>query len=85
MDKIYALIETNECGACKAVELFSNREIAVNVLEAHYLYEKDDAERAGYSDTLEGYIEDMRAELEYGGILFRWQIIEADSRFVNKL
>ena len=84
MERIYALTETNSNGEVTSVELFTDKQVAINVLEAHYLYEKENAERDGYADDLdEIFLEDMRGELAYGDTRFYWQVIEATTSLFN--
>ena len=85
MEKIYALTETNSFGEVTSVELFTDKQVAINVLEAHYLYEKENAERDGYADEVDenSYLEDMQGELLYGDTRFYWQIIEARTSLFN--
>ena len=85
MEKIYALTETNSFGEVTSVELFTDKQVAINVLEAHYLYEKENAERDGYADEVDenSNLEDMQGELLYGDTRFYWQIIEARTSLLN--
>lgn len=85
MEKIYALTEVNYFGEVTAVELFTDKQVAINTLEAHYLYEKDEAERNGYADQVDenSFLEDMCGELSYGDTRFFWQILEAHTSLYN--
>ena len=85
MKQIYALTETNFDGVVTAVELFTDRQVAINVLEAHYLYERENAERDGYADEVDehSFLEDMQGELLYGDTRFYWQIKEAHTSLFN--
>lgn len=85
MEKIYALTEVNAFGEVTAVELFTDKQVAINTLEAHYLYEKNVAERDGYADQVDesSFIEDMCGELSYGETRFLWQIMEAHTDLFN--
>lgn len=85
MEKIYALTEVNYFGEVTAVELFTDKQVAINTLEAHYLYEKDEAERNGYADQVDenSFLEDMCGELLYGDTRFFWQILEAHTSLYN--
>lgn len=85
MERIYALTETNSSGEVTSVELFTDKQVAINVLEAHYLYEKENAEREGYADEVDerSFLEDMQGELLYGDTRFYWQVIEATTSLFN--
>ena len=85
MERIYALTETNSSGEVTSVELFTDKQVAINVLEAHYLYEKENAEREGYADEVDerSLLEDMQGELLYGDTRFYWQVIEATTSLFN--
>ena len=85
MERIYALTETNSSGEVTSVELFTDKQVAINVLEAHYLYEKENAEREGYADEVDerSFLEDMQGELLYGDTRFYWQIKEAHTSLFN--
>jgi hypothetical protein len=85
MKQIYALTETNFDGEVTAVELFTDRQVAINVLEAHYLYERENAEREGYADQVDenSFLEDMQGEIQYGDTRFYWQIKEAHTSLFN--
>ena len=85
MEKIYALTEVNYFGEVTAVELFTDKQVAINTLEAHYLYEKDEAERNGYADQVDenSFLDDMQGELLYGDTRFYWQILEAHTSLYN--
>ena len=85
MERIYALTETNSSGEVTSVELFTDKQVAINVLEAHYLYEKENAEREGYADEVDenSFLEDMQGELLYGDTRFYWQGIEATTSLFN--
>lgn len=85
MEKIYALTEVNYFGEVTAVELFTDKQVAINTLEAHFLYEKNNAEREGYADEVDerSFLEDMCGELLYGDTRFLWQILEAHTSLYN--
>ena len=85
MEQIYALTETDFGGEVTAVELFTDKQVAINTLEAHYLYEKNNAEREGYADEVDenSFLEDMQGELLYGDTRFYWQILEAHTSLFN--
>lgn len=85
MEKIYALTEVNYFGEVTAVELFTDKRVAINTLEAHYLYEKNEAERVGYADEVDerSFLEDMQGEILYGDTRFYWQIQEATTSLFN--
>ena len=85
MEKIYALTETDFGGEVTAVERFTDKQVAINTLEAHYLYEKENAEREGYADEVDerSFLEDMQGELLYGDTRFYWQILKAHTSLFN--